>query len=113
MTWTEIETKGTPPTPCYGHSMTLVDKNRVLFFGGKGFSVTNHIHILYLGNEFQFHRLTILDDMSWKKYAFGGNPLVPRWGHTVTLHGNRVALYGGRDETGYWNTLDVLDVGKC
>lgn len=49
MTWTEVETKGTPPTPCYGHSMTYVDKDRVFFFGGKGFSVTNHIHILYLG----------------------------------------------------------------
>eukprot|EP01127_Copromyxa_protea_P002768 TRINITY_DN12729_c0_g1_i1.p1 TRINITY_DN12729_c0_g1~~TRINITY_DN12729_c0_g1_i1.p1 ORF type:complete len:547 (-),score=113.97 TRINITY_DN12729_c0_g1_i1:75-1715(-) len=100
MTWTEVETKGTPPTPCYGHSMTLVDNDRVLFFGGKGFTVTNHIHILYLA------------DMQWKKYAFGGNPLVPRWGHSATLHGNRVALYGGRDESGYWNTLDVIDVDQ-
>jgi hypothetical protein len=93
--------------------MTQLDKNRVLFFGGKGFSVTNHIHILFLGtNRVSLKDLLSIEDMSWKKYAFGGNPLVPRWGHTTTLHGPRVGLYGGRDETGYWNTLDVIDVGR-
>lgn len=49
--------------------------------------------------------------MQWKKYAFGGNQLVPRWGHSATLHGTRVALFGGRDETGYWNGVDVIDLG--
>eukprot|EP01126_Amoeba_proteus_P059891 TRINITY_DN7873_c0_g1_i4.p1 TRINITY_DN7873_c0_g1~~TRINITY_DN7873_c0_g1_i4.p1 ORF type:complete len:433 (-),score=86.98 TRINITY_DN7873_c0_g1_i4:191-1489(-) len=98
MTWAECETKGTPPTPCYGHSMTLVSEDRIFFFGGKGYAVMNHIHILQL------------DTLEWKKYAFGGNPLVPRWGHSATRHGNHVLLYGGRDETGYWCSFDLIDI---
>jgi len=100
MTWAECQTKGTPPSPCYGHSATDIGGNRILFFGGKGYAVTNDIHILHLNN------------MEWKKYAFAGNQLVPRWGHSGTFHENRVLLYGGRDGGGYWSTFDNIDIDK-
>jgi len=32
MCWTECETQGTPPPPCYGHSATFVGDNKILFF---------------------------------------------------------------------------------
>lgn len=35
-----------------------------------------------------------------------------RWGHTATLHRDRyILIYGGRDNNGYWNTVDVIDIG--
>jgi hypothetical protein len=50
--------------------------------------------------------------MAFKKYAFAGNVLPARWGHAATLHDrSRVVLYGGRDDTRYWSTVSVVDLG--
>lgn len=46
MTWQEVATKGSPPPPCYGHASVAVGNTKLLFFGGKGYSVSNAIHIL-------------------------------------------------------------------
>eukprot|EP01127_Copromyxa_protea_P009545 TRINITY_DN2261_c0_g1_i1.p1 TRINITY_DN2261_c0_g1~~TRINITY_DN2261_c0_g1_i1.p1 ORF type:complete len:525 (-),score=82.62 TRINITY_DN2261_c0_g1_i1:143-1717(-) len=101
MTWSEVETKSTPPQPCYGHSATYIGNNQILMFGGKGFQVTANISVFDISTN------------EWKHMAFAGNTLVPRWGHSATLHRNRfVVIYGGRDNNGYWNTFDVIDVGE-
>jgi len=100
MCWTECETKNTPPSPCYGHSATYIGDNKILFFGGKGYKVLNDIHILdVLAKE-------------WKQYAYAGNTLECRWGHTATLHDTRVLLYGGRDANGYFNSIESIDASS-
>jgi len=48
--------------------------------------------------------------MSWKQFAYAGNPLSPRWGHSATLHDTRVLLYGGRTSQGYYNTIETIDI---
>lgn len=48
MTWSECEVKGTPPTPCYGHSATYIGHNKILFFGGKAYNVLNTLTLLDL-----------------------------------------------------------------
>jgi hypothetical protein len=49
MTWAEVETRSTPPQPCYGHTANYIGDNKLLVFGGKGYTVTNAIHIFNLG----------------------------------------------------------------
>jgi len=101
MTWAEVESRSTPPQPVYGHTANYIGDNRILIFGGKGFAVTNSIHV--------FH----IDTLEWKQYAFAGNQLSARWGHTSTLHyGNQLLIFGGRNDTGYWNTFDTIDLEK-
>jgi N-acetylneuraminic acid mutarotase len=98
MCWTECETHNTPPSPCYGTTATYIGEDRILFFGGKGYQVLNDIHILHLKT------------MEWKQYAYAGNTLVPRWGHSATLHDSRILIYGGRSDTGYYNSIDIIDI---
>jgi len=97
MCWTECETHNTPPSPCYGHTATYIGDDRILYFGGKGYQVLNDIHILHLKT------------MEWKQYAYAGNTLVPRWGHSTTVHDTRLLIYGGRASHGYYNTIDIID----
>jgi len=97
MTWTECETQGTPPSPCYGHTATYIGNDKILFFGGKGYKVLNQINILDTKT------------MTWKQYAYAGNTLKERWGHSATLHDSRLLLYGGRNDEGYFNSIDAIN----
>jgi len=97
MTWTECETQGTPPSPCYGHTSTYIGNDRILFYGGKGYKVVNQINVLDVKT------------LNWKQFAFAGNALSGRWGHTTTLHGTRVLIYGGRNDDGYYNSIDTIN----
>jgi len=97
MTWTECETQGTPPSPCYGHTATYIGNDKILFFGGKGYKVLNQINILDTKT------------MTWKQYAYAGNTLKERWGHSATLHDARLLLYGGRNDEGYFHTIDAIN----
>jgi len=100
MCWTECETHNTPPSPCYGHSATYIGDDRILYFGGKGYQVLSDIHILHLKT------------MEWKQYAYAGNSLVSRWGHSASLHDTRILIYGGRAAHGYYNTIDIIDTAN-
>jgi N-acetylneuraminic acid mutarotase len=97
MTWTECETQGTPPSPCYGHTANYIGNDKILFFGGKGYKVLNQLNILDIRS------------MTWKQYAFAGNTLKERWGHSATFHDTRILIYGGRNDEGYFNTIDTIN----
>jgi N-acetylneuraminic acid mutarotase len=97
MCWTECETQGTPPSPCYGHSGSYIGNDRILFFGGKGYKVLNQINVLDIKT------------MTWLHYAYAGNTLTTRWGHSATIHDNRILIYGGRSDEGYYNSIDTID----
>lgn len=130
MTWSECDTKGTPPTPCYGHSATAIEGDRILFYGGKGYAVHNSINVLEVStfqtpSTKQFLAVKsipnvlsiiyfLLETRTWKQYAFAGNPLCPRWGHCATVHSNgkEIVFFGGRDEKGYWGTYEHVDIGN-
>jgi len=98
MTWTECEARNTPPLPCYGHSATYIGDNKILYFGGKGYTVHNLIHTLCLST------------MTWQEYAYGGNTLSPRWGHSAVLNGPCIILYGGRSQEGYYNSIEIINI---
>jgi len=97
MCWTECETQGTPPSPCYGHSGTYIGNDRILFFGGKGYKVLNQLNVLDIKS------------MTWIHYAYAGNTLTSRWGHSATVHDNRILIYGGRSDEGYYGSIDTID----
>eukprot|EP01126_Amoeba_proteus_P013753 TRINITY_DN15899_c0_g1_i2.p1 TRINITY_DN15899_c0_g1~~TRINITY_DN15899_c0_g1_i2.p1 ORF type:complete len:274 (-),score=58.55 TRINITY_DN15899_c0_g1_i2:203-1024(-) len=100
MTWSEWETKGTPPHPCYGHSANLLPDGKIFYFGGKGYHVLNGINI--------FH----LETKEWKQYVFAGNLLECRWGHSSVLIGSQIVVYGGRDDSKYHFSVKCIDIEK-
>lgn len=102
MVWREVEANSQLPLPCYGHSATYIGNNKILMFGGKGFAVTNNINIFNITTN------------EWKEHTFSGNPLKKRWGHSASLHGNLLVLYGGKGDNAnvYWDNFDLIDIDQ-
>lgn len=98
MTWNEVETKGLPPLPSYGHTATHVGDGKILLHGGKGFEITNGFS--------QFDTKT----KTWTAYRYAGNILPKRWAHSATLIDRTLVLLGGRSVDGYLNTLNEVNV---
>lgn len=62
MEWIYDEGLSGLPSPRFGHSMNLVDKNKLVLFGGQnGENFFNDVHIFYL------------ESMSWIKAAIKGS----------------------------------------
>eukprot|EP00741_Cyanophora_paradoxa_P009104 tig00000145_g8816.t1 len=89
------------PSPRRGHSATLVG-NKIIVFGGVGpdAQLHNDLHILDL------------DSLTWSlPTGVGGAPPTGRYGHTATLVGNKIVIFGGSGDAVY-NDLHVLDLRR-
>jgi len=90
MVWSRPDMNGTPPCARGGHSATLADTQLVLFGGhyyGKGsFVYLNDVHVLDV------------ETSTWHDVRCAGEPPPPRYGHTATLVGRRMFVFGGRGE---------------
>ncbi|XP_057849820.1 F-box/kelch-repeat protein At1g51550 [Cryptomeria japonica] len=92
--WHEIETLLSPP-PRSGHTLTWIDANRMILFGGRGthFEVLNDVWMFDMqGNQPEWVELC-----SYEPNPLDGIP-APRSGHSATpVFGGRILIYGGED----------------
>lgn len=106
MSWSEVETTGIPPSPCYGHSANYIGDNKIIYFGGKGFSVLNSVHIFDTGFHFSFdYFISVtftnwIEKKCWKYMTYSGNILVPRWNHVAVFNEveRKLIIHGGKDD---------------
>ncbi|CAD7934980.1 unnamed protein product [Amoebophrya sp. A120] len=97
--WTTPAVKGTPPEARYGHSASLVG-SRVVYFGGRGDNATH------------FRDLHALDvaAMTWYQGPSSGGAPAARMGHSSTLHGTNLLIFGGVSGPKFFSGLHVLDL---
>lgn len=106
MSWSRPIIKGTPPSARWGHTCSCLGDGRLLVFGGHdGNKMLNDIHILDSNN------------MTWSqlnlptKIQDGQMHVLPqpRAGHTITLVGKKLVLFGGGDGSNILNDIWVFD----
>lgn len=100
-TWVKPRCRGTPPTPRYGHSASLVGC-RVVYFGGRG-------------DKQHFRDLHALDmqTMTWYQGPASCGAPIARHGHTSTLYDGRLFVFGGVCENFlYFDGMQSLDLSS-
>jgi hypothetical protein len=97
--WQRISCSGSIPPPRSGHSATLIG-NRMFIFGG-GDPSTGLWNDLYALK---------LETFTWEFYpTFGFVCPSPRAGHSATVSGRKLVVFGGGDSVQVFNDLYVLD----
>lgn len=103
---TKLRISGAPPSARGGHTATLVE-NKIYLFGGhelrgagKGFIYHNGVYVLDL------------KELRWVPFhRQRGTPAAPRYGHTASLLGSRIVIFGGKGGPNlYFQDLHALDV---
>lgn len=101
--WAQVKGEGSKPVPRGGHSAVAVESNLVIF-GGHAYS----------GNgKFEYFNDTHLFDGEtgmWHNVQCSGELPQPRYGHSVTLVGNRMFLFGGKGAATLFRDIFFLDL---
>jgi len=101
MTWSQPETKGSPPGPRRAHTATLVGRKIYVFGGGDGIKALNEVYTLDT------------ESMTWsecKASAKEGDIPKPRGYHSATLiEGDKILSLGGSDGKECFCDLFVFD----
>ncbi|XP_019187820.1 PREDICTED: acyl-CoA-binding domain-containing protein 4-like isoform X1 [Ipomoea nil] len=105
-TWSRVEVKeaseaSSPIGPCAGHSLIPWEGNKLLSVGGhtKNPSETLQVKVF----DLQSH--------TWSTLKTYGKPPVSRGGHSVTLAGTTLVIFGGQDANrSLLNDLHILDL---
>lgn len=100
-TWFQPRCRGTAPEARYGHSAALVGP-RIVYFGGKG------------GKGQNFRDLHALDTstLTWYQGPSSGGAPSARHGHTATLQGTRLFVFGGACGVRFFGDLHCLDLSS-
>lgn len=98
MVWSLAETTGEAPTPRRGHSATLLF-SKLYIFGGVG------------EDRRRLNDLFVLDceTLAWSRPETSGDVPDPRDGHTMTLVGNKLMVFGGWNGRDYFSDVSSLD----
>ena len=81
--WLKIAYRGSPPSPRYYHTSTIIE-NKLYVFGGKGSdSIKNQLYTLDL------------DTYYWNKLQVTGKIPPHRYGHSAVSFENQIYVYGG------------------
>ncbi|CAH9073741.1 unnamed protein product [Cuscuta epithymum] len=105
-TWSRIDVKApseapSPLRPCAGHSLIPWEGNKLLSVGGhtKDHSETLQVKVF----DLQSH--------AWSTLKTYGKPPVSRGGHSVTVAGTTLVIFGGQDANrSLLNDLHILDL---
>lgn len=98
--WRNVAPAGTPPSPRSGHTAVMYGSHMVVFGGGSGWNgeTFNDLHMLDVpGNV-------------WYRPAHVGTPPSPRSGHSASLIGSKLFVFGGGDRKRSYNDLHILDL---
>mmetsp|Transcript_18800 Transcript_18800/g.21242 ORF Transcript_18800/g.21242 Transcript_18800/m.21242 type:complete len:407 (-) Transcript_18800:331-1551(-) len=101
--WAFPQIDGLAPKARGGHSANLVGSSIIIFgghyfSGGKeGYVYLNDTHVLDVNNN------------KWIKPRTQGTPPLARYGHTATLAGNRIIIFGGKGKKKHFRDLHALD----
>lgn len=134
MSWSKPRTIGMKPPAVYGHSMSFFPRpldSKIFFFGGRNASVCeNSLAVLELGKSWrkkspskQRKKLIIslpnfglatVDSMTWcKSLSCSGEPPSPRLFHSATSFGDKIFVFGGRNDEAMCDVLLYsIDLGK-
>eukprot|EP00301_Raphidiophrys_heterophryoidea_P002815 c11300_g1_i2.p1 GENE.c11300_g1_i2~~c11300_g1_i2.p1 ORF type:complete len:1154 (-),score=303.16 c11300_g1_i2:140-3601(-) len=98
-TWFPALTQGRVPVARYGHAAAIFD-NKMFVFGG------------YSVKEGYSNVMSVLDtdSLTWTSPAVGGVRPERRVGHTLTLVGNQLFLYGGSQDSNIFEVIHLFDV---
>ncbi|THH17496.1 hypothetical protein EW146_g3323 [Bondarzewia mesenterica] len=103
MQWTRPEMQGDLPPACRAHTATVIDRSRIVFFGGG------------VGTDY-YQSIWILDTQMrrWLRPEFDAEkPLPePRRAHTAVLYKDKVWVFGGGNGTVALNDTWTLDVSN-
>lgn len=102
MAWSQLWISGTPPKPCYGHSMNVTGSDLVVFGGYGAFQAPGDETVC------EFFLSLNTDTMCWQKAKFKGTQPPPRHGHTATSIGPHVLVFGGWEASKALNEPLVL-----
>jgi len=101
--WALVNAEGSKPTPRGGHSAVAVESNIVLF-GGHAYN-----------GKFEYYNDTHIFDCitnTWHSVKCSGVLPQPRYGHSVTVVGNRMFMFGGKGEGTIFRDIHFLDLDE-
>jgi N-acetylneuraminic acid mutarotase len=98
-TWSRVDPGGLVPAPREGHAAVEVG-NKIFFFGGcvQGIRCFSDVHIFDT------------DSLSWSQEPFTGDAPEPRGGHSATLVGTDVFVFGGANSETTFGDVYKLDL---
>ena len=95
--WSDSNSKGIPPMKREGHSAVALD-NMLIVFGG-----------CYLDKQcFNDVNVYFTNKNVWVPVKTVGLPPTEREGHTATIVGDRMVVYGGSSQLGYLGDVYIL-----
>ncbi len=100
--WSQAQITGRAPCGRYGHTASVVGHNIFIFGGNAGTNMRlNDIHILNT------------EEMQWESPSVGGIAPCERSGHTASVVGNRIFIFGGYSYAGgeWLNDMYVFNTG--
>eukprot|EP00937_MAST-01D_sp_MAST-1D-sp2_P000687 g687.t1 len=106
LTWSKPSINGTPPSSRGGHTAVLANNQLVIFgghrYGGNNvFEYFNDVHVLDV------------ETSTWHDVRCAGDPPAARYGHSATLIGRRMFVFGGRGQGGrLLNDMHLLDLDE-
>ncbi|XP_043087605.1 tip elongation aberrant protein 1 [Puntigrus tetrazona] len=90
--WVDKEMAGVPPSPRYGHAMTVAG-NIAFLFGGASGAITEEEPPVYLND---FYMITVSPDrVTWELMPQKGDVPTGREGHTLCVAKGKLYLFGG------------------
>ena len=97
--WIKIDTKGTPPSPRYFHSMNYYEKSQyIIIHGGRNDNLSsssglNDTYILDL-IHFNWFQIQLYSNI----HAF---KIISRFGHNSSIYANKLIIFGGMNNNNY------------
>ena len=88
MAWSRPMATGVAPIEREGHTAATVGQ-RIFFFGGTW--VDDEDNSIYLNDLY----ILQTDGLTWEQPATGGEPPIPREGHTASVVRNQMVVFGG------------------
>jgi hypothetical protein len=88
------------PRGRWGHTITVLDKDTFMTFGGECSGATNDVHVYDCAKS------------EWRKVQCEGAYPRERFGHACVMYSGDAIIFGGSDGHDYFDDLHCLDVKK-